>query len=42
MQKIGMTRMGEFDHPNLQEFPQLQKYLLYEAKNDWLVSDKVK
>lgn len=38
MQKIGMTRMGEFEHPNLQEYPDLQKCLLYEVKNTWLTS----
>ncbi|MCY2686019.1 GNAT family N-acetyltransferase [Salinimicrobium sp. TH3] len=30
MQKIGMVKMGEFDHPRLQEFPKLQSCVWYE------------
>lgn len=33
MQKIGMKKAGEFDHPNLQEYPGLQKCVWYEIEN---------
>jgi len=34
MQKIGMKKMGEFRHPNLKEFPEYEKCLWYEVKNN--------
>lgn len=33
MQKVGMKKAGEFDHPNLQEYPGLQKCVWYEIEN---------
>ncbi|NND95142.1 MAG: GNAT family N-acetyltransferase [Flavobacteriales bacterium] len=32
MQKVGMTRMGEFDHPKLNEHPDYQRCIWYEIK----------
>lgn len=34
MQKTGMTKMGEFDHPRLQEYPNLQKCVWYQITNE--------
>lgn len=34
MQKIGLTGMGEFDHPRLQEYPKLQRCVLYQIKTE--------
>ena len=34
MQKIGMKKAGEFDHPNLQEYPVLQKCVWYEIEKE--------
>lgn len=31
MQKIGMTRAGEFDHPALENFPAIQRCVWYQA-----------
>ncbi len=31
MKKIGMTRMGEFNHPNLKKYPTLENCVWYEA-----------
>ena len=37
MQRIGMKKMGEFDHPRLQEFPGLQPCIYYEiTRSQWL------
>ncbi len=33
MQKIGMEKIKEFDHPRLKEFPDYERCLLYEIKN---------
>jgi RimJ/RimL family protein N-acetyltransferase len=33
MKKIGMTRMGEFNHPNLKEYPTLEKCVWYETSH---------
>ena len=33
MQKIGMTKMGEFDHPRLEDYPELQRCVWYEMRN---------
>lgn len=30
MKKLGMTKMGEFLHPNLKEYPELEKCAWYE------------
>lgn len=36
MKKIGMIKMGEFEHPRLQENPELQPCVLYRiTKKDW-------
>ena len=32
MQKICMTKIGEFDHPRLQEYPELKRCVLYRKK----------
>ena len=32
MQKIGMTRKGEFNHPKLQEHPDYERCILYEIQ----------
>jgi len=29
MQKIGMKKIGEFDHPNLKEYPEIERCLCY-------------
>jgi hypothetical protein len=31
MKKLGMTKMGEFLHPNLKEYPELEKCAWYES-----------
>ncbi|MFK7783507.1 MAG: GNAT family N-acetyltransferase [Crocinitomicaceae bacterium] len=33
MQKIGMIKKGEFDHPSLTEYPEHERCILYEAHN---------
>lgn len=36
MKKIGMTKIGEFNHPKLKDFPELQRCICYELKKvDW-------
>ena len=34
MKKIGMIRKGEFNHPELREFPEFEKCLCYEIKKE--------
>jgi ribosomal-protein-alanine N-acetyltransferase len=33
MQKIGMIKVGEFDHPNVQDGSILKEHVLYQMKN---------
>jgi len=33
MQKVGMTKMGTFNHPNLKDYPDYEKSVWYEIKN---------
>lgn len=33
MKKIGMTRMGEFDHPKLADYPEYRRCVWYEIQN---------
>lgn len=33
MKKIGMTKVGEFNHPRLKEFPELEKCVCYEMNS---------
>ena len=37
MQKIGMTKIDEFDHPNLRPDDVLKRHVLYKIKNDSLI-----
>jgi len=30
MQKIGMTKIGEFDHPALKDHPKYQRHICYQ------------
>ena len=34
MKKIGMIKKGEFKHPRLKDFPDLEKYIWYEINNE--------
>ena len=34
MKNIGMDKMGEFNHPNLKEYPELEKCVWYELSNN--------
>jgi RimJ/RimL family protein N-acetyltransferase len=34
MKKIGLDKMGEFNHPNLKEYPELEKCVWYEVSNN--------
>jgi len=34
MKKIGMAKKGEFNHPKLKEFPDYEKCIWYEIKNE--------
>jgi RimJ/RimL family protein N-acetyltransferase len=34
MKKIGMCRKGEFNHPELTEFPEYNKCIWYEIKKE--------
>ncbi|MFZ6053041.1 GNAT family N-acetyltransferase [Halocola ammonii] len=39
MQKIGMSKIGEFNHPNLDDSPHLQNCVCYRVqKQEWLAS----
>ena len=38
MRKIGMAKMGEFNHPNLKEYPELEKCVWYEVTSYLQVS----
>jgi RimJ/RimL family protein N-acetyltransferase len=33
MKKIGMTRMGEFDHPRLEDYPEYRRCVWYQMQN---------
>jgi hypothetical protein len=36
MKKIGMEKIGEFNHPKLKEYPEYKKCICYEInKNVW-------
>ena len=34
MKKIGMKKIGEFNHPKLKDFPEYEKCLCYEITKD--------
>lgn len=41
MQRIGMTKVGEFDHPKIEKGHRLQKHVLYKiSKADWQEKQK--
>ena len=41
MQRIGMTKTGEFDHPKIEDGHRLKKHVLYKiSKSDWQATQK--
>lgn len=41
MKKIGMIKKGEFNHPKLKDYPDLEKCIWYEIKNEYFSKKSV-
>lgn len=39
MKRIGMKKMGEFDHPNVKVDSPLKRHVLYKIQNEWPLTD---